>query len=57
MPSDCRPPFTGRQVWPLSSDRNAPAAEIAAYILGRNGGAALILLGCYLLAERLVTGR
>ena len=29
MPSERRPWFTGRQVWPASSDRNAPAAEIA----------------------------
>jgi hypothetical protein len=28
--SDCR--LIGRQVWPASSERNAPAAEIAAYI-------------------------
>ncbi len=32
MPSDCRPWLIGRQVWPASSERNAPAAEIAANI-------------------------
>ena len=32
MPSECSPRFTGRHVSPESSDRNVPAAEIAANI-------------------------
>ena len=32
MPSDWSPRLIGRQVWPASSERNAPAAEIAANI-------------------------
>ena len=32
MPSECRPRLTGFHVSPASSERNAPAAEMAAYM-------------------------
>ena len=43
MPSDFRPRLIGRQDWPASSDRNAPAAEIAANIRpGADGSSKIV---------------
>src|ERR1017187_5541439 len=43
MPSERRPRFMGRQVWPASSVRNTPAAEIAMNIrLGSLGSRMMV---------------
>jgi hypothetical protein len=43
IPSERRPWFTGRQVWPPSSDLNAPAAEIAVKIRPGEDGSRMIV--------------